>query len=252
MKYIVLLLSLGLTTSVWSQSQVDQLTAKGKARIEAGKSAQQKIEKIDDAAADILSDYKTEMKVVDGLVVYNNLLQKQLDNQETKMSNLQGSITEVAVIERQIVPLMIRMVDSLDDFIKLDVPFLMEERTKRVARLNEILELADVTASEKFRRVIEAYQIENEYGRTLETYKGSLQSNGKTIEVDFLRVGRVALVYQTASGDESGVWDQEGRKWEALSPAEYQKSIRKGLEVAAKQTAPDLIVLPISAPRSAK
>ncbi len=252
MKHIVLLLCLGLATTAWSQSKVDQLTAREKARIEEGQKAQKKIEKIDDQAADLLSEYKTELKVVEGLKVYNQLLQKQLNNQMKEMDNLRESIRNVSVIERQIVPLMIRMVDALEDFIALDVPFLMEERTKRVKRLREILERADVTNAEKFRRVIEAYQIENDYGRTLETYKGSIDNNGKTLEVEFLRVGRVVLAYQTSSGDLTGAWDQQNRKWVELPPAEYKKAIRKGLEIASKQTAPDLIVLPVSAPRSAE
>lgn len=252
MKYLLVLFSLALVMPAWSQSQVDQLTAKGKARIEEGKAAQKKIEKIDDQAADLLSSYKTELKVVDGLKVYNNLLQKQLDNQMTEMGNLRESISNVAVIERQIVPLMLRMVDSLDAFIKVDVPFLLEERTNRVAKLRKILERSDVTASEKFRRVIEAYQIENDYGRTIETYKGSIKVEGKTVEVEFLRVGRVSLAYQTGSGDLTGVWDQVKREWTVLDPAVFQKSIKKGLEVASKQTAPDLIVLPVPAPGSVK
>lgn len=252
MKHVLLGLCLGLTSVAWAQSQVDQLTAKGKARIEEGKVAQKKVEKIDDATADLLASYKTEMKVVEGLKVYNQLLQKQLDNQTTEMGNLTESIQNVSVIERQIVPLMIRMVDGLEDFIKLDVPFLLEERTKRIATLREILERADVTASEKFRRVMEAYQIETDYGRTIETYKGSIDAAGKTIEVDFLRVGRVVLAYQTGSGDLTGSWDQEKREWIELPPAEYKKSISLGLEIASKQAAPNLIVLPVPAPRSAQ
>ena len=101
------------------------------------------------------------------------------------MQALSDSISNVALIERQIVPLMTRMVDALENFVQLDTPFLMKERTERVARLREMMERSDVTAAEKFRRVIEGYQIENDYGRTIEAYKGTTEINGNQLEVDF-------------------------------------------------------------------
>ena len=39
-------------------------------------------------------------------------------------------------------------------------------------------------------------------------YEGEMDINGETRTVSFLRVGRVALVYQTLDGEESGAWDQ--------------------------------------------
>ena len=114
-----------------------------------------------------------------------------------------------------------------------------------------MMERSDVTAAEKFRRVIEAYQIENDYGRTIEAYRGTLDVDTGKREVNFLRVGRVALLYQTDGGDLTGAWNQETRQWETLAPERYKQDVAKGLRVARKQVAPDLLVLPVAAAKRA-
>src|SRR5690606_27540324 len=124
---------------------------------------QTRIDQVADQTDNLLASYKTELKVVDGLKVYNGLLQRQIDNQEAEKTALAESIDSVALIERQIVPMMTSMIDSLEDFITLDTPFLLKERQDRIARLRDMMVRSDVTAAEKFRQVVEAYQIENDY-----------------------------------------------------------------------------------------
>ena len=132
--------------------------------------------------------------------------------------------------------------------VELDVPFLLEERTERVARLEALMIDPTVNDAEKFRKVTEAYQIENDYGRTIESYKGPLDIGGQTRQVEFLRIGRVAYMYQTEDGTISGVWDQDARRWEEADS--YKNEIRAGLKIAKKQVAPDLLLLPVSAPEA--
>lgn len=240
----------GLSTQAFAVS-INEVMQEGESRADAGATAQQQIDSVADQTEKIINDYRTVTKVVDGLRVYNALLQTQLDNQEAEMQALNDSIANVALIERQIIPLMIRMVDALDEFVKLDTPFLQKERADRIARLREVMERSDVSAAEKFRVVIEAYQIENDYGRTIEAYKGSTLINGTELEVDFLRIGRVALLYQTVGGAHTGVWDATQREFIELPPAPYQKQVLDGLKIARKQVAPDLLVVPVSAPTRA-
>jgi Protein of unknown function (DUF3450) len=245
---LIRLLVLSLFAPIASlAADVDQVTAVGEKRVTEGKAAQAQVDKLGDQAGDIEGKYKQVIKVVDGLKVYNGLLQRQVDNQLSEMTELADSIDKVSLIERQIIPLMVRMLDSLEEFIRLDVPFLGSERAERLLRLRGMMERSDVTAAEKFRRILEAYDIENEYGRTIEAYKGSLDVAGKSREVDFLRVGRVALLYQTIGGDHTGAWDQANRTWETLPPEQYKQDVAKGLRIARKQVAPDLLVLPIAA-----
>ena len=227
---------------------VSEVMQAGEQRADAGLKAQDQVESVANQTDKIINDYRAVTKVVDGLKIYNNLLQTQLNNQQTEMDALTESIANVALIERQIVPLMARMVEGLDEFVRLDTPFLLKERTDRVVRLRGIMELSDVSAAEKLRTVLEAYQIENDYGRTIEAYKGSTVIDGKELEVDFLRIGRVALMYQTVGAGHTGAWDNTTNAYVELPAATYQKQVSEGIKIARKQIAPDLLIVPVSAP----
>jgi hypothetical protein len=164
-------------------------------------------------------------------------------SQQDELSTMTRQLSEIETTSREALPMMQKMVVTLGQFVKLDVPFLPEERANRLAQLDDMMTRADVSVSEKYRRIVEAYQIEIEYGRTIETYQGKV--GDKT--VDFLRAGRVSLLYQTLDGGETGYWDADARNWKQDS--EYEDAIKAGLKVAKKQAAPDFIRLPVHAPK---
>ena len=212
---------------------------------ESAAKSQQKINSITDQIDNKLQQFKAINKETTGLDVYNGQLQKQIDNQMQEMADLNASIDGVSIIERQITPLMMRMITGLDQFVELDVPFLAQERNNRVVQLQAMMDRADIAPSEKFRRVMEAYQVEMDYGRTLEAYSGLHTIDGQERDVDFLRVGRTALIYQTRDASLQGTWNKQTRQWEALSSS-YRSQVTKGLRMAKKQLAPDLLMLPIA------
>jgi hypothetical protein len=185
-------------------------------------------------------------KEIDGLAVYNAQLTRQLNNQVTEMGDLNASMDKVSVIERQITPLMIRMITGLEQFVGLDVPFLKDERAKRISSLKQMMDRADINSSEKFRRLLEAYQVEVDYGRTIEAYTALQSVDGQEREVDFLRIGRLELIYLTRDGKQAGSWDQQSQSFVAL-PDSTISQINKGLRIARKQLAPDMLTLPIHA-----
>jgi hypothetical protein len=241
-------LTVCLGAPVFAQVTIDQITSEGEKRADAGAAEQERVEQIATQTDDLLAEYNTLSKVVDGLKTYNSLLQRQVDNQLTEKQALAESIDNVALIERQIIPMMTHMLDSLEEFIRLDTPFLIQERTERLARLREMMERSDVSSAEKFRRVIEAYQIENVYGRTIEAYKGTVDINGTPQEVDFLRIGRVSLAYQSVGGQYTGAWDPAAGQYVELPPEKFKTQVAQGIRVARKQVAPDLLVVPVAAP----
>ncbi len=246
---VLLVSTLGaiFTAEMVAGQAVDRIIAAEDRRIQQAQASQNVINEIVDETRETVDEYRGIVKEIEGLLVYNTLLDRQIAAQEQTLRELRISIDSVTSIERQILPLLTRMIDGLERFVALDVPFLADERTERVAALRELLGRANVTAAEKFRVVMEAWQIENDYGRTIFAYTDELTIDGAIREVDFLQVGRVALIYQTPDGANSGVWDQTNRVWVSLG-SDYRNSIREGLRLARNQVSPDLLLIPISAP----
>ena len=235
-----------VSLSAFAQNtQLDDVVKAGEKINQSAEKSQKKIDSINDQIVSKIQQFKTVNKEIDGLAVYNNQMQKQLNNQLSELDALANSMEQVSIIERQISPLMSRMIDTLEEFVALDVPFLAEERSNRIANLKSMLERADIAVSEKFRRVLEAYQVEVDYGRTIEAYTGLLTIDGSEQNVDFLRIGRVSFIYQTRDGSKMGLWDTKTKAWAAL-PASYRTDINKGLRIARKQLAPDLVVVPLN------
>ncbi len=238
------------SVAVVQASTLDSVLNVGEAKAKAARQSQAKIDRLADETRDLLTDYKTVTKQIDGLKVYNTRLQRQIDNQTVRITEIDDSIDQVTIISRQMTPLAIRMIDGLETFVELDVPFHMEERMQRVAFLRSNLDRSDVSIAEKFRQVLEAYKIENEYGRKIDAYKGAIEIDGVERDVNFLRVGRISFLYQTTDTEMSGAWDQASRSWVPLSRGEYRNAIMKGLRIARKEASIDLMNLPVAAPEA--
>jgi len=209
---------------------------------------QTRIDALNDKTHAMLEEYQQLSQELEVLTTYNTQLQRLVNHQEGEKASIQKQMDSLEATQREIIPLMLRMVASLQKFIALDHPFLPEERQLRVAQLQALMDRADVSIGEKYRRVLEAYQIEMEYGRTIEAYRGELKANANSRTVDFLRIGRVGLYYQTLDQQEVGEWNNANGGWQKLSD-DYHLAIRKGLRIARKQSAPDLLYLPVPAPQ---
>ena len=188
---------------------------------------QKHIDELSDQTDELLAKYRTVLTQIDSIGVYNHQLRELITSQDEELASLQDQLDRVEVVGRSVTPLMLRMIDALDATVALDLPYLIEERTQRIAKLRKLMTRAAVTNAEKYRLIMEAYQTENEYGRTIEAYRSTLKRGDRDIKVDFLRFGRIALVYQTLDGMEAGVWNQATKSWEPLD-ASYRTAIRQG------------------------
>lgn len=198
---------------------------------------------------DPVDQYDDLLRRIDQTQVYNDLMQRQIEDQERTVLNIQAAMEGVPELQRQIPPLLSRMVDRLEQFVQLDLPFFEDERTERVAELQLMLEDPNVSVAQKMRRVLEAYMIEIEYGRNDEAYTGQLAlEDGSLQQVNFLKLGRIAMMYQTNdTAGNSGVWDAENGEWIHLG-SRHRNAIRQALRMANQTVAPELVLLPLTPP----
>jgi len=202
-------------------------------------------------AADTAGDqYARIMAEADGLARYNEQMNQNLSAQQARLSAIQQELVDIDATAEAVGTLVQRMFESIEKFIASDLPFLdptqasADSRSDRMNRIRELMESEETSVGEKYRRLIEAYQIELEYGRNMFSYKGKLD-DGR--DADFLRLGRVSLAYRTLDGEEAGYWDAEQKAW--VVDSDLAKAIHEAVQIATKEVAPDLVRLPVPAPR---
>ncbi|MCP5144368.1 MAG: DUF3450 domain-containing protein [Gammaproteobacteria bacterium] len=247
---VIARLIVALGTAAFMLPASAQLNQALQAQVEADRAAaaaQQRINEIRERTQDAASRYAQALADADSLEKYNNQLSEQVSNQQEEISSIEKQLLDIETTNREVQPLMQQMVDALEQFVSLDVPFLQDERKLRVANLQAIMGRADITISEKYRRILEAYQIELEYGRTLDAYAG-VKSDGRTVE--FVRLGRISLMYITLDRTESGYWDANKGDW--VVDNNYIGAIEEALRVARKDGAPELLTVPVPAPQEVR
>lgn len=240
---VILLASLQVSNALALEESLEVRTKADSAAAES----QTRISKLADQTARDLQRFRVAIQRLESLEIYNRQLGKLIDSQNNEIQSVKRQTEEIETIETGALPLMITMTDTLGKIVTSDLPFLLEERENRVANLRELIDRADVTAGEKYRRIMEAYLIEVDYGRTIEAYRGELPEDQGVRTVDFLRIGRIGLYYQTLDGEESGRWNSGEESFEILGSG-ARRQIQLGLRVARKQSPPELLSLPINAP----
>jgi hypothetical protein len=220
-------------------TKIADVTGESQRWMVAQADSQKKVDGLAQERGNLSDKYRSTLRESEGIKLYIQQLSAQIKSQGDEMETIREEIRGIERTSIEILPLMQNMLASLEKFVSLDLPFLLNDRRSRVQKLKDMMPRADVTVSEKYRRIVEAYQIEMEYGRTIEAYTTDV--NGKVVDV--LRVGRVALLYQTPDGKETAYWDSAKASW--VQDDHYADGVRDGLKVARKQTSPDLLVVPV-------
>ena len=209
--------------------------------------SQKKIDELSLETRKLLEEYR---KLVDGSeyqAAFTRELEELEQSQQQQLEALREQIAQARITQQRIVPLMRSMADALEKFVVLDLPFQQDERITAVFDLRERLRRPDISVAAKFRLVMEAYQLEQDYGDNIAAWRGPLEFEGETLSVEYLRVGRVALYYQTLDGASSGYWDANSGEWMALDVG-YNRDLTQALRVAQNLTAPQLLNLPVLVP----
>jgi hypothetical protein len=233
------------STSVAADPLVE-LHKAGQQNIRAAVQSQEKINNIFDQSQELLAEYRQLVEQTENLKVYNDHVAKLVADQNSQLASFDKQIGTIEGTKQGIVPLMYRMVDTLEAFIKADMPIDLTNRLARIDRLRAVLGNSAVNTSEMYRLVIEAYQIEKDLGTALVTYTDKLTVDGGEITVNYVYVGRVALLAQSLDEKQAWMFNRTTGQWEALGQ-EYLESTKFAIRVAGKQAAPELLKLPVLA-----
>lgn len=242
-------LAVALAAVAQAQSLGSTMQAERKINDDSAQS-QKQVSSLARQTQDLLTEYRNVVRETEALKIYNDNLERVVTDQREEIRSINQQLEGLESTNRGVIPLMLDMIDALDRIVEADIPFRIEERRARVARLRDMMDQAEVTASEKYRRVMEAYQGELEFGRTTEAYSAKLPGTEQT--VDFLRVGRTLLVYQTSDNTTTGWFNPRTRTFEELDDDRFRLEVKDGLAIARNEKAPDLVMLPVPAPEVAE
>ena len=229
-----------LQEALTQQVQVDKEAAQN----------QNELNQIRERTQDAIGRFQQASAEAESLERFNRQLEEQVNTQNKEVASIEKQLVDIETTTREVQPLMLRMVDTLAEFIALDVPFYLEERIARVNNLKQLMPRADVVISEKYRLILEAYQIELDYGRTFDSYEGRLGTGPDARTVEFARLGRVSLMYRTLDGSETGYWDAQKKDW--VQDASISGAVDEALRRAKEDGPPELLTVPVPAPQEVR
>ena len=237
--------SLAATAALASADLDDSLNVTGQTH-RAGQQSQQQIDRLASQTDALLNEYQRLLQQSDYQQAYNKELQQRLLEQSAEIRQLTQSLADAQITRLHILPLLREMTLALKQFIQLDLPFEQQPRLASIDELEQLLANSNVSIAEKYRRVMQAWQIESDYSYNIDSYRSELQLEGSLLSAQFLRVGRTALYVQTLDGKRSAVWNSQKNQWLLLPPG-YNSSIAKGIRMAKQHSPPELLALPVHA-----
>ncbi|WP_434998275.1 DUF3450 domain-containing protein [Vibrio scophthalmi] len=211
----------------------------------ASVASQQRIDNSADTTLRLQAEIEQLEEEVKNLEVYQKHLSALIVNQEQEMANIDAQVQEIKVTRQGVVPLMYQMIEALQQRIEADAPIKKQQRFERIEKLQTLMTRADISDAEKYRRILEAYQIEMDYGTKLGLYQGQITLAGEQREADILHLGRIALIARSLNGNTFWAWDKQANDW-VIVDSSAKADLDKAYAMAAKQTAPSLITIPVS------
>ncbi|MDV7103793.1 DUF3450 domain-containing protein [Vibrio sp. TH_r3] len=185
---------------------------------------------------------KAEIK---GLETYQTHLNNLLDNQNQEMSSIDRQLTDITETRQSIVPLMYEMLAGLGQLIQQGMPIQFDVRQARLNSLSELMVQANVSDAEKFRRILEAYQIELDYVQKLDSYVSNIEIEGVMREVEQLYLGHVSFIARSLDKQKYWLWVDQKQQWIALEEPVFSQ-LDDAFLLANKRVSPSILTLPLS------
>lgn len=224
-------------------AQLDSAMSAAKASTAASAASQQRVEQLDDEAEQMIREYRAVLQQKDNIALFVDQQDIYLQSQKAEIASLNKQLGTVEQIKQGMVPMMLNMTAAIEDSIKSDVPFRLDERLARVDRVKEVLADPNVSPAEQYRQVLNAFKVEVSYGQGIDSYEGAHPNKPGNV-VNFIRFGRVALVYMTKDESEIARYNMETKAWDPLDSGQALK-MRQAIRIAKGESAPGMVTAPV-------
>lgn len=201
--------------------------------------------------ADLVARLRAARASVDWLQERKSAETARVESLDGRISELARRLEEADRLESSMQDTLLVILGRVEDVRDHGLPFLPEERDARLVQVRSELARPDFTAAEKLRRVLEVLQVEADYGSNVEVYQGPIDVGGQEIYADILRLGRLALFWQTPDKERVGWFDQAAGHYVEL-PAGEKRNIGRAIEMATRMRPIELIDLPLGKIRRVK
>ena len=224
-------------------AQLDSALSVAKASTAASAASQQRVEELDDEADQMIREYRAVLQQKDNIALFVDQQDIYLQSQNAEIASLNKQLGTVESIKQGMVPMMLNMTAAIEDSIRSDLPFQLDDRLARVDRVKQTLADPNVSPAEQYRQVLNAFKVEVSFGQGIDSYEGAHPSKPGNV-VNFIRYGRVALVYVTKDETEMARYNMKSKQWEPLTGADSIE-MRKAIRIALGESAPDMVTAPV-------
>ena len=126
--------------------------------------SQRQVEQLDDQADNAVREFRAVLQQKDNIELFVAQQDIFRASQVSEITSLRRQLGTVEQIKQGMSPMMLKMALRLEDSIKSDLPFNINERLARIDNVKAVLGDPNVSPAEQYRRVLNAYKIEVTYG----------------------------------------------------------------------------------------
>jgi hypothetical protein len=212
--------------------------------VETRQQTQKKQEAWAEEKSDYAARYRAAKAQVDYLEKTRAFEEKEVGSLDAGISELERRMVESARLKDNLEDSLNVVVNRLDAWVKQDIPFLHEERSARLVSVREAIAKPEVTGAEKLRRVLEALQVEANYGNTVDVSQERIKVGNEEISADVVRVGRVSVYWRSPDGKRVGEFDRASNQWVEID-RKYANTIADLREMVMRLRSTKVITLPL-------
>jgi hypothetical protein len=174
--------------------------------------------------------------------------QKNLQSLQIEINQLQQDIDTINVLKQQLEPQLEVWYAMLEQQVFSDLPFDFNERKRRLAFLRSAMDKSELPLAERFRRLLDVVSIEVAYGYGQQISQDVIVIDKKPMQVNLLRLGRLALFYMTPDEQQFGWFDRQSRQWNTI-PFNEQGDLRLAMAITMNKKIAEIVNVPLGVQR---